>query len=190
MLELLFSDYRPYMQDALAWILCCAALVWGGGPERIVAATWLILFELGTMLYKVIFGEMRQLETVDWYFASIDLVAATIWISVALYANRNYTLWIAAMQLLAVTAHLSRGMVEVISPVTYAAMVIAPGWLQLLFLALGVSRHIARKRRFGDYRDWRLASLNSTLTGAVVGSGGGSAPWQRGRQPSWRDDLK
>ena len=179
MLDLLFSDYRPYTQDILAWVLCCTALVWGGGPERVVAVTWLLLFEIGTLLHKAIFGEPRQLESVDWYFAGIDAFAAGIWIFVALYANRNYTMWIAAMQLLAVTAHLSRGLVEAISPVTYATMVIAQGWLQLLFLGTGLARHLMRTRKFGDYRDWRTTSPATALAAASSEI-----------EPSWRDDLK
>ena len=186
MLELLFSDYRPYLQDVFAWTLCCAALLWGGSPERIVAATWLVAFELGLILHKAIFGEARQLETIDWYFAGIDLLVAAIWIAMALYANRNYTLWIAAMQLLAFGAHVSRGLIEVISPITYAIMVIAPGWLQLLFLAGGLTRHILRKRKYGAYRDWRTSPASA--------DGDGSArifpEWLQSTRSSWRDELK
>ena len=187
MLELIFSDYRPYLQDVVAWTLCCAALLWGGSPERIVAATWLIAFEIGTVSHKYIFGEARQLETIDWYFASIDLLEAAILIATALYANRNYTLWIAAMQLLAFVAHVSRGLMDAISPLTYAIMVIAPGWLILLFLAAGLIRHIRRKRQYGDYRDWRVR---------MPASGDGDVSerlfpdWLQSNRKTWRDELK
>lgn len=171
MFELLFSEYRPFAQDIVAWTLCCAALVWGGGPERIVAATWLVMFELGTALHDWLFGDTRQLETIDWFFASTDFIAGAIWLAVALYANRNYTLWIAALQLLAVIAHFSRALTEVITPIAYAVMVIAPGWLQLLFLAIGLSRHVMRKRRYGQYRDWRV-SRGSIELGLAPGHDG------------------
>lgn len=186
MLELLFSEYRPYAQDVIVWSLCCAALIWGGWPERIVAATWLVVFEGGSILHDAIFGDGRQLETIDWFFAGMDFVAGAIWIALALYANRNYTLWIAAMQLLAVVAHVSRGLIEMISPIAYAVMVIAPGWLQLFFLAAGLVRHIRRKRKYGPYRDWRTSPAN--------GGGGDmlkfTPDWIRKSQSSWRDELK
>lgn len=186
MLDLLFSEYRPYIQDVIAWTICCAAFVWGGSPERIIAATWLVLFELAGIAYVAMFGEARQLETIDWYFAGIDLIVAVIWITMALYANRNYTLWIAAMQLLAFGAHVSRGLIEVISPITYAIMVIAPGWLQLLFLAIGLGRHIWRKRKFGPYRDWRTSPASGDTDSAAQLF----PDWLQGNRNSWRDELK
>lgn len=186
MFELLFSDYRPYAQDVAAWTLCCAALIWGGGPERVVAATWLILFELGDILHTTVFGGSRQLETIDWYFASLDLLVGIIYIGTALYANRNYTLWIAAMQLLAMVAHVSRGMIDIITPLGYAVMVIAPGWLQLLFLAIGLARHVRRRRKHGEYRDWRFIPGRS----AEPGEAKGGPVWVPGAPYSWRDNHK
>ncbi|KWV91877.1 hypothetical protein [Erythrobacter sp. YT30] len=168
MLELVFSDYRPFIQDAVAIILIVAALIWGGGPERIFALTWLVFFELLDLLYQATGGGFFQSGDIEFYIAATDLFAGLIWITCALFANRNYMLWIAAMQLLAMTAHVARGLVEAISPIAYAVMVIAPGWLQLLFFGIGLARHIQRKRKYGPYRDWRISrqwSLASQNTG-------------------------
>ena len=186
MLDLIFSDYRPYVQDVVAWTLCCAALIWGGGPERLVAATWLVFFEIGDILYTAVFGAGRQLETIDLYFASIDVLAGMIYIGTALYANRNYTLFVAGVQLLAMIAHVSRGIIDIMSPITYAIMVIAPGWLQLLFLAIGLTRHIQRRRKHGKYRDWRF------IPGRGAGSGdpGSTSFWMPSVSSSWRDNPK
>ena len=79
-----------------------------------------------------------------------------LWIVIAVHANRNYPLFMAALQLLVVSAHVARGLIEAIAPIAYAVMVIAPGWLQLLLLATGLARHLRRKRRYGAYRDWRV----------------------------------
>ena len=46
MLELLASDYRSLVQDVLSVSLIMLAFIWGSGPERAVAATWLIAFEI------------------------------------------------------------------------------------------------------------------------------------------------
>ena len=131
------------------------AFVWVATPERVIAASWLVLFELSSWMYAAVWGTNFQLGTVDLVFAATDVLAGIIWLAVALNANRNYPLFIAAMQILAIAGHLSRGLIEAISPIAYAVMVIAPGWIQLLILGTGVIRHILRKRKFGSYREWR-----------------------------------
>ena len=156
MLELLASDYRIIVQNVLAFVLIAVAFVWGGGPERAVAATWLIVFEIAGRIRRALLDGGAQLSDVDIYIASADVVAGICWIGIALYANRNYTMWIAAMQVLAISAHVARGLAEAISPIGYVIMVVAPGWFQLFFLAGGLILHIRRKRRLGPYRDWRI----------------------------------
>ena len=156
MLELVASDYRPFIQDIVAWALCLAAFVWGAGPERAMAAVWFSCFEVTNFVYRVVLNESFQLETTDAFLASADFAACVLWIFIALNANRNYPLFIAALQLLVVAAHLARGLIEAISPIAYAVMVIAPGWLELGLLAVGLIRHRSRQSRFGPYREWRV----------------------------------
>ena len=156
MIELLASDYRPWVQDALAYSICFAALVWGAGPERAVALVWLVCFEFSLSLYRLALGTGYQVETTDLVLASIDTLAGLLWVVIALNANRNYPLFIAALQLLVMAAHLVRGLIESIAPIAYAIMIVAPGWLQLFILAAGLTRHIQRKRGYGPYREWRV----------------------------------
>ncbi|MEM7665070.1 MAG: hypothetical protein AAF250_04385 [Pseudomonadota bacterium] len=119
--------------------------------------TWLLVIELPTVFYQISADPGFKRTDVDPFLASTDLVAAIIFIAIALYANRAYPLWIAGMQLLALTAHVARGLAETVSPVAYTTMVIAPGWLQLLFLGCGLGFHLLRQRRYGNYRDWRIS---------------------------------
>ena len=158
MLELLASEYRLVAQNILAFSLIICAFLWGGGPERAVAATWLIVFEILGRVRRAIVEDL-QLIDVDAYLAAADLVAGACWITIALYANRNYTLWIAGLQILAMLAHIARGVAETISPVGYLTMVVAPGWFQLFFLGGGLIFHVRRVRRYGAYRDWRAGSF-------------------------------
>lgn len=190
MIELLLSDSRAMAQDILAWVICIAALVWGGGPERAVALVWLIFFELVPGGYALAADGGFTLEGVAPLYATIDFVAVVCWVGIALYANRNYTLWIAAMQLLAITAHLARGLVESISSVAYVTMVSVPGWFQLLLLAVGLFRHIYRKRRHGEYRDWRLSSPPSSISVKSQTMMPDGLGLQKAPHPTWRDDLK
>lgn len=156
MLSLLFSEYRPYIQDGLAVAVCVAAFLWGRGPEKIIAVTWFILFKIVAVIYLEVFRTLPDLEEIDLGLAAIDLCAVLIFVAVALNANRNYPLWIAAMQVLVMIAHVARGMIEVISPLSYATMVVAPSWIQLAVLGAGIFRHRRREKAFGPYREWRV----------------------------------
>ncbi|MEL6414845.1 MAG: hypothetical protein AAFP79_09420 [Pseudomonadota bacterium] len=157
MFELLASDYRFALQDVLTYAICVSALIWGAGPERATVAIWMVLFELPGWFYSAIWGSSFQFQSIDFFLASSDVLAGILWVWVALYANRNYPLVIAALQLLAISAHLARGVLEAIAPVAYAAMFIAPGWLQLIVMAVGLGRHVRREQRFGPYREWRVS---------------------------------
>ncbi|MEL7198360.1 MAG: hypothetical protein AAGL10_08595 [Pseudomonadota bacterium] len=155
MFELFLSDYRALAQDVLALALIAVALVWGGGPERAVALGWLIVFEIAPLVGAAVWDNQPSLAEMSVLFATLDVIALAVWGTCAIYANRNYTLWIAAMQMLSVVAHLAKGLVETISPIAYAAMAISPGWLILMFFAIGLARHLLRRRQYGAYRDWR-----------------------------------
>ena len=189
MIDLLFSASRALLQDILAWSICAAALIWGGGPEKAAALVWIVFFEFLTAVYMVTTGEQFQAENLDTFFAAVDIMAAACWITIALFANRNYTLWIAAMQVLAMTAHLARGLVEAISPLAYVTMVAVPGWLQLMFLAAGIACHAMREHKHGHYRDWRLSEMPAGVAGGV-GERQASVALKQPSQPYWRDEFK
>lgn len=147
--------YRAELQDILALVVCLSALFWGAKPERVIALTWLILFEGLDALYHLVWGTNFQLETIDAFHASLDLAGFLIFLFVALSANRMYVLWVAAFQLLSATSHVARELADAISPVAYAVMAIGPSWGILLSLAAGVIAHRRRERVYGEYRDWR-----------------------------------
>ncbi len=189
MLDLLTSNFRFIAQDYVAWAICIAALIWGGGPERAVALTWLLLFEVADAIYHAVFDQGYSLTEVDLFHAGLDGTACMIMFLIALNANRNFTMGIAAMQLLAVTAHLTRGLVESVSPVAYITMVVGPGWFQLILLAVGLTRHSFRKRKYGPYRDWRNSQSPLSFTASSVGPGLSSGAFGNTRA-SWRDHLK
>ncbi|MHA7820047.1 MAG: hypothetical protein ACX930_10420 [Erythrobacter sp.] len=191
MLDLILSGDRAFIQDVLVVLICGAALIWGSGPERAVALTWLVLFEGTSWLYETVSGDGMQVLQVDVVAAVTDVAVGIVFIGIALYANRNYTLLIAGMQVLAMTAHLARGLSEVIAPIAYLTMIYAPGWLQLIFLGIGLARHIQRKRKYGPYRDWRIVrnppAILVLLGGSRVASNSVRAD---DRTSSWRDELK
>ncbi len=188
-LELLASEYRIIVQNILAFTLIFAAFVWGSAPERAVAATWLVCFELGDWARDAYRDNAVQLLQVDYLLAAGDFVAGFCWVMIALYANRNYTLWIAGMQVLAMSAHLARGLVESISPIGYLVMVVAPGWFQLFILGIGLTRHILRKRKYGPYRDWRAVKNRPDPKPPSGGPNPFTSALDSVRN-TWRDELK
>lgn len=189
MLSALLLEYRGMLQDILLIALCVSAFIWGGGPEKAVAATWLIVFELAGHIRRWAYGNSFQFNGVDWFFASSDAVAGILFVWIALNANRNYTLWIAGMQILAVSAHLARSLAELVSPIAYAVMIIGPGWIQLVLLGLGIIRHVRRRAEHGMYRDWRISKPDIRLSVSALSQSEKTA-WQQADQPSWRDELK
>ena len=157
MLDLLLAwENRGALQDAVIVILCLVAIFQGGGPERAAIAIWVLCFEAPSLIYREWMGSGVRLAGFDPFLAAKDFVAGALWVTVALYANRNYTLWIAGTQLLAIGAHLARGLIESVSPTGFLFLVVAPGWFQLVFMSIGFTRHILRKRKYGSYRDWRM----------------------------------
>jgi len=158
MLELLdlFNAYRVPAQHLTSILLAVAIVRWGGAPER-----WLIGVFIATMVVPVYIVKWIGLNT--WELGPsaaaaflIDLLAATLFTNIALNANRNYPLLIAGFQLVAVGAHIVRSMVDSVSPLAIAVLVIGPSYCQLLVLIGGFARHAVRQRRFGPYREWRL----------------------------------
>ncbi len=169
MLELLISENRGIVQDVLVWSICLSAFVWGGGPERVVAATWIFLLEIPDGIYLHVRTSGYQVMDVDLVTAAMDVSAGIVWISVALFSNRIYPLWIAGLQVLAVSAHIARGIADSISPIAYITMVVGPGWFQLIIMGFGLVFHILRKRKYGNYRDWRI-TIPARLT-PILGRG-------------------
>lgn len=189
-IELIAWDFRDSVQDYAAWTIGIAALIWGGGPERAAAFTWLMLFELVPGAVDLFDDSAHFSQSIDVIYAIIDCIAAVSFVAIALFANRNYTMCIASMQLLAVCAHMASGIAEAISSAGYAVMVIAPGWVQLLLLAFGLVRHRLRKRRYGDYRDWRGPKPNPVSSPASDGPRLFTGVLSPSAAGSWRDRLK
>lgn len=152
----LFNAYRVPAQHLASMVLAAAIWRWGGSPER-----WLIGIFLGTMVLPVYIFELlgvRGAIEIGPYAPVVlltDLSAAILFAGVALNANRNYPLWIAGFQLVAVGGHLVRSLVDSVSPLAVAILVVGPAYCQLLVMLVGFVRHVQRERHFGQYRAWR-----------------------------------
>lgn len=153
----MFNEYRAPAQHVASVLLALAIWRRGASPER-----WLIGLFIATMVAPVYLFRLLDLGYLNfgpyaWLGISIDVLAFGAFVLVALNANRNYPLWIAGFQLVAIGAHATRGMVDSVSPLAYLLLSVGPAYCQLLLIFGGFLRHVRRERRFGPYRDWRIA---------------------------------
>ena len=159
----LFNTYRADVQHIASILLALAIWRWGGAPER-----WLIGLFIGTMvlpayLFKLLGAGGPTVGPYASLYFGFDLVAAAGFTLVALRANRNYPLWIAGFQLVAIGAYAAKQMVEGISLLALVILIVGPAYCQLLLILAGFVRHVRRTRRFGAYRDWRTSPAQVPL---------------------------
>lgn len=163
----LFLEYRADIQRLALVAISGAALRWGAGPERSTGLALLYLL-LADIFYHLVFGPGVALGHIDIGHALIDLSALALMGAIALFANRMYTLWIGALQMIAVLAHVARDLETGIAPLVYAIMFIAPSYVQIALLAGGTWAHRKRRNRFGKYSSWRTSSIPSWVSGRLA----------------------
>lgn len=146
------------IKDELQLAILAAAIAlgfWrGAGPERACAGIYLAMWSVDR-LYHMMFGTIVMLGGADIGHIAIDAFSAFGLVCVALYANRNYTLWLASMQLVALLSHFLRIISPGIDPTAYALLMASPMYLAVMVFAIGIIRHMLRQQRHGPYRSWR-----------------------------------
>lgn len=162
MLEFL-NTYRVDAQHIASVFLALAVWRWGGGPERWLTGIFVATMVVPVYLLKGVGMGVPTVGTHAWVYFVIDLVAMAGFAAVALNANRNYPLWVAGFQLVAVGAHMIKGMVNGVSLLALVILIVGPSYCQLLVLIAGFVSHIRRERRFGTYRDWRITRPRAAL---------------------------
>ena len=163
----LFVYYRAPAQT-VAFVAIAAWAFWkGGGPEKSMAAV-LLAMKLCDAAYHAIWDVELDFATTEWFHFTSDILVCAAMVAIALFANRMYTLWMAAFQIIAVNAHLARELVEGIAPIAYVILYIAPSYFQIILLACGIWLHRGRLGRFGPYRDWRTSSFPAPVGGRGI----------------------
>ncbi len=125
----------------------------GDEPERLVAIVLFATFILD-LANHALFGDPA------WYMINpghlvIDSWAFVSLLWIALQANRGWTLWVSAAQLLVVLGHCAKLIDVTMARRAYFAMTQMPFPLQLVMLALGTAAHVYRQQRIGRYNSWR-----------------------------------
>jgi len=154
----LFNSYRGDAQHIASVILALAIWRWGGAPERSLMAIFIAAMVLPVRVFEWLGLGDLAFGPLALAYVAIDLVAGAAFVMVALNANRNYPMWIAGFQLVAISAHAVRGLVDTVSPLAYLILSIGPSYCQLLLIFVGFIRHVLRENRFGPYREWRITA--------------------------------
>lgn len=142
-----------YIATNVATLLAVAyAAVRGGSPERLCAAIIAGESVIDLALHLAI-GD-RTFSQFDWSRFLLDVVSASLFIAVALRANRIYPLTIAASQIVAVIGSVAVVLATAGWTRAFWALTQMPLYLQLALLAGGTYAHRRRVARVGAYNCW------------------------------------
>lgn len=146
-------------------LIVTSLAIWkGDGPEKSVAVVILVMFLAGR-IYPAWTGVGITLVSVDYFSAALDAVVAVALVAIALYANRMYTLWIAGLQIIAVSAHLARGVIDAMTPIAYVILFVLPSYFQIIALGMGLLAHRRRLKAYGPYKAWRNSGNHISAQG-------------------------
>ena len=123
----------------------------GGHPERLGAAMLVAMAVIQQAAYLV---APPRFEKFDPAGLTVDLMAFAGMTAIALYADRKWPLWTAALQLLACAAHLVRILSIKVEPLVYGTMKAAPTFAVICVLIIGTEMHRRRLRRHGADPSW------------------------------------
>lgn len=136
---------RFLTQIVLLTVVFIAAWRSGGKPERYVATIYFsMLVASGSNAFLGGAADDADYENLHVFRFMLDLSALFGVVLVALRYDRWWTLWVGAVQFIAVMAHLLRALEMPISPLVYAVMERWPVWMALLLTGLGTYLHSRR----------------------------------------------
>lgn len=126
------------------------AVLRGGAPERIVAVV-LVLAAGATAATPV---DASSYFSVFYTVLWIDLALFMVLIVVALFADRYWPIWLAALQFLAIAAHGAKGYDQAIVAKAYWLITNKLGYLIVVLLLIGTLRHRMRLAAGMQEPDW------------------------------------
>lgn len=131
------------------------ALIRGGAPER--AAALIIVAASFSTITTWAPASLRY-QTVDFGILITDFVMMLSLIALALKAERFWTLWVAAFQVMQFASHIPEMLVPELLPVTYKIVISVWSYPMLFLLAVGTYRHAQREKIYGTDRPWSAFS--------------------------------
>ena len=147
------------MERALVFaaLLACTvlyALVRGGTPERLAALAYLMAY-LGGVALTI--SRSDAFQSVELGVLATDAALAAVLVTIALRANRYWTIWAASLQTVALAGHLAKFIVPEILAPAYAITLIVWSYAAIPVLALATLRHQMRISTYGGDPDWSMS---------------------------------
>jgi hypothetical protein len=132
-------------------LLVCLYALWRGGmPERLTA--WMMA--LAAILTSILAYELRiSFSQVSVVIVLIDVALLIGLVLLALRADRFWPIWVAALQLLSIGIHVTRGLDPTILPMVYNRTLGKVAYPMMVLLVIGTFRHQRRARGRVD-PDW------------------------------------
>ena len=144
---------------SLFMVVCIYSAIWGGRPERravVIFVTGLVM----TLIALSLSGDNYSSLEFGVLIADLWILLAFVWL--ALRAERFWTIWICAMQVIQVLSHIPKMIIPELLPQAYYITIAFWAYPMLLALAIGTYRHQQRLRQFGVDRSWSDFSLSPT----------------------------
>lgn len=133
--------HSKYLYFALLFS-CCGYAFWRGrGDEKIAAAVCLGATALTNLILHSPLESHQRLEA---GVMAIDLLVFVVFVSIALWSQRYWPLWVAGLQLTSLLAHVARVSEGALLPVAYAAAERFWSYPILIIIAVGAWREHRR----------------------------------------------
>ena len=138
----------------LAQVVASAyAFARGGVPERLAG----ILLLVAAVTTRVFFlSSLEPYLNVEVGILAVDVLLLSALVGLALYADRFWPIWLAALQALGAGAHLVKAIEPSVVSMAYAILVAVWSYPMILVLAAATLRHRRRLRRTGSDLDWSV----------------------------------
>jgi hypothetical protein len=147
---------------SLLTVVCIYSAVWGGQPEKRAVVIFVVGIALSIIADDLSDNGFAQLE-IGVFMA--DLLVLFAFSMLALSAERYWTLWICAMQVVQVLSHIPKMIIPELLPQAYYIVIAFWIYPMLLTLAIGTYRHRQRLRQFGVDKSWSdFSSSRKSMT--------------------------
>ncbi len=144
---------RVSLSDALLLLVLLLAWWRGGAPERFFAAILATSWAIDRVGHLLMHGGLRgQIQTLHLI---IDATAFVCMALVMVRARRIWPIWASACQLLSAISHLTAFADPRVQAIAVLTLAIAPYYLVLAAIFVGVWMHQRRVRRRGTDPSWR-----------------------------------
>lgn len=129
------------------------ALARGGAPERL-AGLLLLVAAITTRAFFL--ASVEPYVTVELGILAVDLVLLVALVTLALFADRFWPIWLAALQALGAGAHLVKAIEPGVVSMAYAILVAVWSYPMILILTAATLRHRRRSHQIGWELDWSV----------------------------------